>query len=224
MKIYKDLEQGSLEWLEARRGIITASEVKLLVTPTGKIANNEKTRAHQWELLAQRVSGYVEPAYISDDMLRGMHDEVIARDLYSRHYVQVDEVGFITNDFDGVTIGCSPDGLVADDGMIEIKSRRQKYQIETIATDTVPPEYMLQLQCALLVASREWIDFVSYCAGLPMFVKRVYPDAEMQATILDAARVFELNMGALMLMYEQNAERFIDTERPEEASNEEIVF
>lgn len=216
MKIYEDLEQGSPEWLEARRGIITASEVGLLVTPTGKIANNEKVRTHQWELMAQRISGYVEPMYISDDMLRGIHDEVIARDLYSQHYVQVDEVGFITNDFDGVTIGYSPDGLVADDGLIEIKSRRQKYQVQTIATDEVPSEYMYQLQCGLLVTGREWIDFISYSAGLPMFVKRVYPDAEMQGTILDAAREFEINLGALMLLYEQNADRFIETDRNED--------
>src|SRR3546814_6407235 len=72
-----DLIQGSEEWLQARCGLLTASEMKLIVTPTLKAANNDKTRTHLYELLAQRVTGYVEPHYISDDMLRGMDDEII---------------------------------------------------------------------------------------------------------------------------------------------------
>lgn len=72
---HNDLIQGSEEWHQARCGLITASEVKLLLTPTLKQANNDKSRAHIWELAAQRISGYVEPAYVSDDMLRGTEDE-----------------------------------------------------------------------------------------------------------------------------------------------------
>ena len=216
IKIYEELEQGSDDWLEARRGIITASEVCLLVTPTGKIAKNEKLRSHTWELLAQRISGYVEPTYINDDMLRGINDEITARDMYSEHNATVKEVGFITNDFDGVRVGYSPDGLVGDDGLIEIKSRRQKYQIETIATNAVPSEYMLQLQCGLLVSGRDWIDFISYSAGLPLFIKRVFPDTEMQDNILRAVKEFDLNSSELMLMYKQNADKFIETTRDDE--------
>src|SRR3546814_11524267 len=106
--------------------------MKLIVTPTLKAANNDKTRTHLYELLAQRVTGYVEPHYISDDMLRGMDDEIIARDEYTKHHAPVEQTGFITNDKWGFTIGYSPDGLVGDDGLIECKSRRQKYQVQTI--------------------------------------------------------------------------------------------
>jgi hypothetical protein len=122
---HRDLVQGSDEWHQARCGLITASEVKLLLSPkTLKPVNNEKTRSHVWELAAQRISNYVEPHYIGDEMLRGHEDEITARQLYRKHFGPVEETGFVTNDEWGFTIGCSPDGLVGEDGMIEAKSRR----------------------------------------------------------------------------------------------------
>ena len=76
---HRDLIQGSDEWLAARCGLLTASEMKLILTPTLKIAANDKTRAHVYEIAAQRITRYVEPTYIGDDMLRGQEDEIIAR-------------------------------------------------------------------------------------------------------------------------------------------------
>ncbi|RYG88579.1 MAG: YqaJ-like viral recombinase [Alphaproteobacteria bacterium] len=191
VKFHRDLIQGSDEWLLQRCGLLTASEIRLIVTPTLKVADNDKTRAHVFELLFQRMTGFVEPMYVSDDMLRGQDDEIEARTRYGKHYAPVTEVGFITNDRWGFTIGYSPDGLVGDDGLIECKSRRGKYQVQTIATNEVPADYMLQLQTGLLVSERKWIDFVSYSGGLPMFVKRVLPDPEIQAAIIAAATAFE---------------------------------
>ncbi|WP_439538716.1 lambda exonuclease family protein [Sphingomonas sp.] len=191
VKYHADLIQGSDEWLQQRCGLLTASEMKLILTPTLKVADNDKTRAHVFELLFQRMTGFVEPHYVSDDMLRGHDDEIEARMLYGKHYAPVREVGFITNDRWGFTIGFSPDGLVGTDGLIECKSRRGKYQVQTIAAGEVPAEYMLQLQTGLLVTERKWVDFVSYSGGLPMFVKRVEADPVMQAAIVAAAAAFE---------------------------------
>jgi len=188
---HRDLIQGSDEWHAQRRGTLTASEMSLILTPKLKAASNDKERMHVFELSAQRISEYVEPSYIGDNMLRGWDDEIEARNLYSQHHAPVTEVGFITCDRWGFTIGYSPDGLVGEDGLIECKSRKQKFQIQTIATNEVPEEYVLQLQTGLLVTGREWIDFVSYSGGLPLFVKRVFPDAEMQAAIVAAATAFE---------------------------------
>ncbi len=78
---HKDLIQGSDEWVAARRGILTASEMKLILTPTLKMASNDKERAHLYELMAQRITGHVEPHYISDDMLRGQEEEIYAREV-----------------------------------------------------------------------------------------------------------------------------------------------
>jgi len=213
---HNDLIQGSDEWLAARCGLITASEMKLLLTPTLKVANNEKTRAHVFELLAQRISGYVEPTYISDDMLRGRADEITARDLYAQHYAPVQEVGFVTNDEWGFTIGYSPDGLVGADGLLEGKSRRQKYQVQTIATGEVPEEYVLQLQTGLLVTKRKWIDFISYSGGLPMFVQRVLPDRTIQAAIIAAAEEFEMKIAENLAAFRSRVKGMsplIETER-----------
>ena len=191
IRYHFDIEQGSEEWHALRCGILTASEMKFIVTPTLKPASNDKERAHLFELLGQRITQHTEPRYISDDMLRGHEDEIEARIRYAENFAPVTECGFVTNDDHGFVIGYSPDGLVDYDGLIECKSRRQKYQVETILADRVPEEYMLQIQTGLLVTGREWLDFVSYCAGLPMFVKRVFQDARYQDAIIAAATDFE---------------------------------
>src|ERR1700677_567126 len=108
IKYHADLIQGSEEWAAARCGLLTASEMRLILTPTLKIASNDKERSHLYELLAQRITGYVEPHYISDDMLRGKEDEIEARLLYDQHYARVQDVGFVTNNRWGFTIGYSP--------------------------------------------------------------------------------------------------------------------
>ena len=114
---YAEMIQGSEAWHSIRCGLPTASEMKLLVTPTLKVAANEKERAHMWELLAQRLTKHVEPRYISDDMLRGQEDEIEAVALYAKTYEPVERVGFITNDRWGFTVGYSPDALVGADGV-----------------------------------------------------------------------------------------------------------
>jgi hypothetical protein len=189
---HPEIVQGSDAWLAVRAGRLTASEIRLIMSPTTlKPARNDTSSAHLYELLAQRITGHVEPRYVSDDMLRGQTDEIEARGLYSRHFAPVTELGFITRDCWGFTIGYSPDGLVGDDGLIECKSRRQKYQTETLITGAVPSEHVLQCQTGLLVSGRQWLDYVSYCAGMPMAVIRVWPDETVQAAIVEAASVFE---------------------------------
>lgn len=192
--LHPDLIQGSDEWLAARCGLLTASEMKLIITPTLKIASNDKERSHLFELLAQRLTRYVEPHFVSDDMLRGMDDEREARVLYSETYAPVSDVGFITNDKFGFTIGYSPDGLVGDDGLIECKSRRQKFQIETIIGGVMPDDFAIQVQTGLLVSERKWLDFVSYSGGLPMMTIRVFPDRAIQDAIVAAATAFEAKL------------------------------
>lgn len=220
VKIHDDLVQGSEEWHAIRCGLLTASEMKLIITPTLKIASNDKERAHLYELLAQRITKYVEPHYVSDDMLRGKDDEVEAGILYAKTYAPVEYVGFITNDKFGFTIGYSPDGLVGADGLIEAKSRRQKYQIQTmienVYEDTIPEEYMLQIQTGLLVSERSFCDFISYSGGLPMVTIRVFPDDKIQSAIVEAATAFEARLNEKMAKYEAvlaSKARLLPTER-----------
>lgn len=216
---HRDLIQGSEEWMAARCGLLTASEIDRIITPTLKIADNVKTRAHLWELAAQRISRYVEPQYISDAMLRGHEDEILARALYSKRYAPVEEVGFVTNDKWGFTLGCSPDGLVGEDGAIEVKSRCQKYQVQTIVEEYtgagVPDEYRMQVQTGLLVTGRKWCDFISYSGGLPMAVIRAEADPAVQDAIVDAASKFEARINEAVADYREavKARGYPPTER-----------
>ena len=214
---HPQVTQGTDEWLAMRCGLLTASEMKLIVTPTLKVASNEKERAHLYELLAQRVTRYVEPMYVSEDMLRGQEDEFYARQAYADKHAPVEECGFITNDRWGFTIGYSPDGLVGPDGLIECKSRRQKYQVQTIIENvtggTIPADYLIQCQTGLLVSEREWLDFISYSGGLPMAVVRVWPDDAVQGAIIEAAAAFEARLAEKLEIYHEAAVDLIPTER-----------
>lgn len=216
IRYHESFEQGSIEWLNARSGLLTASEMKLILTPTLKVANNDRTRAHVYELAAQRLNQYVEPHYVGDDMLRGHEDEVRARLAYSENFAEVTECGFVTSDKWGFTIGYSPDALVGDDGLIECKSRRQRFQVQTII-DGVPDEHVLQLQTGLLVTERKWIDYVSYCGGMPMAVIRVEPDPELQEAIIAAATAFEQRLADVVADYQSSLAsdrlRWVPTER-----------
>lgn len=220
IKFHNDFEQGSQQWLDARLGLMTASEMKLVITATLKIAANDKVRAHVLELAAQRITRYVEPRYVSDDMLRGHEDEVEARIAYEKQNgVDVQQVGFLTNDKWGFTVGYSPDGLVGDDGQIECKSRRQKYQIKAI-TELLPnDDDIIQVQTGLLVSERKWCDYISYSGGLPMLTLRVYPDPVIHAAIVTAATQFEGQVLETVKTYNDNVnakvERMVPTERIE---------
>ena len=218
--IHREVVQGSEEWHQMRRGLLTASQMNLIITPTLKIADNDKTRTHLYELLAQRITGYVEPQYISDAMLRGQSDEIVAVELYAKTYAPIERVGFITNDEWGFTIGYSPDALVGEAGLVEVKSRAQKYQIRTIVdyvvNEQIDPEFTIQCQTGLLVTNRDWIDVASYCGGLPMATVRVFRDEKIQEAIVAAAAAFEEKLAHKLETYTSLLEskaRLIPTER-----------
>ena len=205
--IIHTMEQGTDEWHAVRCGKLTASMVRAIITPAKLgYAKNDKARAHVYEIAAQRATNYVEPTPTTWAMERGHIDEVYARELYNdTKCVPAHEVGFITRDVGGAVIGYSPDGIVGEDGLIEIKSRAQKHQMKTIAVGVVPAEYMLQIQTGLLVTGREWCDFVSYSGGMPLFVVRVLPMVEYAEAITAAAIAFEETVNETLAQYHQNS-------------------
>ena len=253
LRVFKDLQQGSEEWLYQRCGVVTASVVGQLVSsrqPTaietdcpecgaatstpcvgkrspgplktlhtaraaaarslGRVLSadndSETGRALTMHLAAQRITGWVEPTFTSASTERGTLDEPYARDAYSEHYAPAEEVGFMVRDFGWGKIGYSPDGLVGEDGLIEIKSRNQKIQLKTILADEVPLENMAQIQTGLLVSGRDWLDYVSYCGGMPLYVKRVYPDAKWFTAITEAVQAFEETVENMITTYEASVQ------------------
>lgn len=210
---YYDVEQGEPEWLELRRGLITASEMKLLMSPKGKVADNDKSRAHLYELAAQRVSGFVEPHYISDDMLRGIENEQIAREAYESEHGPVTERGFYVLERDGMRIGYSPDGETFDGGLIEIKDRRQHHHLRVVLSGEAPEEHMLQMQTGLLVTGKPYIDYVQQCLGLPLMVKRVFPDPVMHDAIWNTCVSAESKINEFVTQFKEITRDWIKTER-----------
>jgi predicted phage-related endonuclease len=95
-------------------------------------------------------------------------------------------------------IGCSPDSLVGEDGLLEIKTKMAHIQLDVLLKDQVPTEHMAQLQGALLVTNRTWVDFVSYWPNLPLFVKRVYRDQEYLNKLTDALCEFNAELNEIV--------------------------
>jgi hypothetical protein len=129
------------------------------------------------------------------------------------HYAPAVECGFMVRNFDGFRIGYSPDGLVGDDGLIEVKAPRQKTHLATVVADEVPLYHVAQLQAGLLVSGRAWIDFVSYCGGMPLWVRRVMPDVRWQKAILESVQQAEIDIAATVANYEQAVVGLPATER-----------
>lgn len=181
--------------------------------PVFTVADNDTSRALILTLAAERLTGNVEQVFPNRDMERGTLDEPYAREVYSEHYAPAAEVGFMVRNDLGFKIGYSPDGLVGNDGLIEIKSRKQKKHLATILADEVPAENMAQIQCGLLVSGREWLDYVSYCGGMPLFVKRVYPDHRWLIAINRAVKAFEEAAAGMAATYTAAIDGRPNTER-----------
>lgn len=213
-----DVEQGSEAWHDARRGVLTASTIGRLVTAsTIKPASNPQSRSVTLQLVAERITGNTDPTYASAEMERGTWDEPIARKVYNDNIAPVTECGFMTNDSHGVTLGYSPDGLVDGNGLIEIKSRDQKTHLDTILNEKIPIGNMAQLQCGLIVSERAWIDYVSFCSGMPLWTKRVYRDPVWWEAIIAAANAFEATAAMLTGRYNRSVAGLPMTERIPEA-------
>lgn len=205
LTIYEDLEQGTEEWLQARAGIVTASTVGQLITAkTAAPARNDTARGLYATLIAEKITGRVEPVYPNRAMTRGTLLEPEARRIYSEYHGTVTEVGFIRRDEDTYTLGSSPDGLVGETGGIEIKSPSAKTHVQTVLNGAIPSYNRAQVQAFLHVTGREWCDFISYLPGEPLFIIRDYPDPAWQNTIKQVCEAFEETARKLVDQYKRN--------------------
>lgn len=183
----------------------TAEAIKSRKTakPILTVATDDTANGLMATLAAERVAGFTEDHGMTREMWRGVESEPYARDAYSKHYDEVTEIGFMRLDAEWGSLGYSPDGLVGDDGLIEIKAPRAKTQFLTVIDDAVPTHYMPQLQAGLLVSGRKWIDFVSYVGGMALYSQRVYPDRDWFDVIKAAVAQYELTAGKWVTEYER---------------------
>jgi hypothetical protein len=195
-----DCEQGTPEWYAARAGIPTASEFDTVMAKGKGGAESKTRRTYMLKLIGERLTGEPMYSYSNDHMERGKEMEAEARDLYEMvSDVEAVKVGFIRRG----DSGASPDSLVGDNGMLEIKTKLPHLQIECLLAGELPSEHKAQCQGQLWIAQREWVDFVSYWPGLPLFVKRVHRD-EAYIKILDTAvSTFNAEMAQLVEKLQQ---------------------
>lgn len=182
-------EQGSDDWIQSRLGIVTMSEMAALIVkgkdPSGFGAG---ALTYMNQLIGERLTGEPADAFQGNAHTQRGHElEPMARELYEEVTGNAaDEVGIILNH----GVGYSPDGLIGESGAIEIKTKLPKYQVEVLLSGEIPKEHLAQCHGGLWVSGREWIDFVSYWPGMPLFVKRAYRDEAFIKIIADRVDAF----------------------------------
>jgi putative phage-type endonuclease len=175
------MEQRSEEWFKARLGKVTASRVADILAKI-KSGESASRRNYKIQLVSERLTGEKQETYINQAMQDGIDREFYARERYVQQFGEVEEVGFIQHPT--LEAGASPDGMVGEDGIIEIKCPMGTTHTETLMSQDVPSKYMPQIQFQLLCTGRKWCDFVSYNPMFPehlqVFVKRVEADVDYQ--------------------------------------------
>lgn len=206
-----DIIQGSPEWHAIRCGKVTASRVAdvMAKTKSGPAASRANYMA---ELIAERLTGTPAQSFTNVAMQWGTDHEPDARAAYEfRFDKNVTEVGFVVHPRIDAS-GCSPDGLVGDDGLCEIKCPQTATHLETLLGQSVPGKYLAQIQWQLSCTDRSWCDFVSFDPRLPemmqLFVYRVKRDdryiAEMETAVTEFLAELEAKVTALLQLHGGN--------------------
>lgn len=161
---FHDVEQNTDEWFALRAGKLTSSNLAKIMANYGK-AFGDPAKKLAANIAVERLTGNpIESEYTNAAMERGHIEEPIARALYEQQtFCDVSNGGFFCDDF----IGASPDGLVGDDGVIEIKSAIPNIHYTRISTGKIDSAYRWQCAQNLHKTGRDWLDFISYCANFP---------------------------------------------------------
>ena len=172
-----DVEQNTDEWFFLRAGKLTSSKSGVIMANFGK-AFGDPAKKYSVNIAIEQITGKpISSTYSNDHMERGHEQEPIARMLYEDEtFCNVSNGGFFCSDF----VGCSPDGLVNDCGVIEIKSVIASVHYANVKRQDIDPSYKWQCVGNLKFTGRDWLDFVSYCAEFPLgkqlFTKRIFKD------------------------------------------------
>jgi predicted phage-related endonuclease len=207
-----DAPQGSEGWRLARLGKVTASRIADLAarTKTGYGASRANYMA---ELIVERLTGVPVDGYQNEAMRWGLEQEPAARLAYEFIYDQtIEQVGFVPHPLIS-DCGCSPDGLVGNLGLIEIKAPNTATHIDTLLTEQIPDKYLKQMQLQMACTGRHWSDFVSYDPRMPpsmqLWVQRIERDprliSDLESEIRQFIRELEQRINRLSQRYARAA-------------------
>jgi len=193
------MEQRSSEWFSARLGKVTASRVADIVSKT-KSGYSTSRANYMAELIVERLTGKAADHYQTAAMAWGTNTEPMALSSYEEHTGGlVEEVGFVPHPSIAMS-GASPDGLVKDDGLVEIKCPNTATHIETVLGQEAPAKYLPQMQWQMACTGRDFCDFVSFDPRLPddmqLFIRTVRRDVEMIKNLEEEVSKFLVEMDA----------------------------
>jgi putative phage-type endonuclease len=197
-----EIVQGSPEWIAIRLGRVTASRVADVVART-KSGWGASRANYLAELIAERLTGTAAETYVNGAMQWGIEKEPDARAAYEwLKQTPVQEVGFVLHPAIAMS-GASPDGLIGDDGLVELKCPNTSTHIETLLGQKVPEKYITQMQWQMACSGKQWCDYVSYDPRLPepmrLFVRRIPRDN---------ARIAELEKDVVAFLQELDDKLF----------------
>jgi putative phage-type endonuclease len=176
------MEQRSDEWFTARLGKVTASRVADIIAKT-KSGYSTSRANYMAELVCERLTGKQGDSFSNAAMVWGTNTEPMARAAYEAlEGVLVEEVGFVSHPTIEMA-GASPDGLVLEEGLVEIKCPNTATHIETLLGKSAPSKYVTQMQWQMACTGRKWCDFVSFDPRMPeemqLFMARIERDDEL---------------------------------------------
>lgn len=203
MKIL-DYRQGSDEWLRARLGIPSASQFGRIITPDGKPSASAVNYID--ELIAERITEKAIPIYVNDYMIRGTELEPQARAFYEFAFdVDVQQVGFCIHD--ELATGCSPDGLIGDDGGLEIKCVASHNHVTYLREGKMQKKYLPQIQGCLWITGRQWWDWLAYHPDMESLIIRIYRDDDyikrLETEVSKALEIIETETKKLRKSHER---------------------
>lgn len=193
------MEQRSTEWYSARAGKATASSIYKIMARTKSGWGADRANYHA-QLVAERLTGVTAESFSNSAMIWGVDTEPQARAMYSLEAPgPVIEVGFLDHP-QIVFSGASPDGLVGETGMVEIKCPNTATHIATLTGAPIDRKYLYQMQWQMACADRAWCDFASFDPRLPiemqLHVRRVDRDAELLAELESEVATFLAEVAA----------------------------
>ncbi len=195
------VEQGSIEWKLLKIGKVSASRMADLLakTKTGASASRAKYMA---QLLCERMTGEPTEFFTSQAMQRGTEIEPVARAAYeAENFISVDQVAWVEHPTIPMA-GCSPDGVVGEHGLIEIKCKEIHNHLDTILNDRIDPDHQAQMMWQMACTGRQWCDYVCFDdrapEGLQLFIKRLERNDALIQTMEDEVRKFLKDLDSMI--------------------------
>lgn len=196
MKIF-ECQQGTTQWSQARLGLITASEADALVTPLGKVKTGDSVETYLVKKVCEKFLGYSTDDASSFAMGQGQIIETIAIPFFEfTTGVSVRRVGLCISETE--MCACSPDGLIGEDGGLEVKSPQPEKALKTLLGGVVPAEHVIQIQFSLYVSRRKWWKYLSFSRQFTPLIIHVEPDPKIQQAIGVAVSSFTERFDSIM--------------------------